>query len=221
MGCFQLDRVVKSGETSVKWQAAWGMSVEQKVLDMTLVKNYTKIDVEAAISRASGMKVDKMTSATDSHDRTFAAQGPNPYKKGTGHVFAHVATYTQRLPSGHARMAAIKSRQNNKSLWQNRNDAVDACKELLNGDKNVKDLLAKFSTPTQRATFDSPVDVKDRPVSGDYYGYDAGSSSLQKVTKAAINIYEVGGELIIFSAYPTAFAGFDDTVDLSWLFPSD
>lgn len=118
-------------------------------------------------------------------------------------------------------MAAIKTAQNNKSLWQNRNDAVDACQELLNNDDKVKGFLRKFSIPRERAKYSSPVDVKDRPVTGDYYGHAAGSSSLQKVTRASINIYGAGGELIIFSAYPTAFAGFDDTVDLSWLFPSD
>jgi hypothetical protein len=192
-----------------------------KEFDMTLEKTYSDQDVLAAISRASGMMLRSITTATDSHDRTFAAQGASPYTRGTGHVFAHVATYTQRLPSRDRDMIAIKGAQDNKSLWQSRNDAVSACKELLNGDVKVKQFLTKFSTPAQRAKYSSPVDVKNRPITGDYYGFAAGSNSLQKVTSAAINIYEVGGELIIFSAYPTAFAGFDDTIDLSWLFPGD
>lgn len=187
---------------------------------MPLLKTYTRAEVEAAIARSNGIALGDI-GATDNSNRTIAHQGASPYRAGTGHVFAHVATYTQRL-SGDAGLAAIRSRQNAKSLWQNRHDAIGACLDMLNNASAVRKMLGKFDNSVQRAKYSSPVDVKGNVLTGDFYGYPAGGTALMKVVQGAINIWEVGGSLVIFSAYPTSFVAFEEPgYNLDQLFSND
>ena len=185
---------------------------------MPLNKHYSTAEVEAAIARANGVALASI-GAADTRSRDIRAQGASPYRKGTGHVFAHVATYTQRLPSSDRTMSGIRSGQAGKSLWQNRRDCIAACTELLNNDVKVKQWLDKFDNPGPRGKRADPIDVKNRPVTGDYYGYAAGGTALMKVTTAAINLWEVGGQLVIYSSYPCGLAAYDEpALDLDALF---
>jgi hypothetical protein len=186
-----------------------------------LLKAYNYQDVEAAVAKANGRFLDDLKAGSNPDLRVYAAQGKNPYREGTGHVFAHVDTYTQRLPSKDAAMTLIRTKQvEKKSRWQNRRTALSACMELLNGDQMVRKWLKDFDTAGSKASRrPDPIDIKDRPVAGDYYGYAINEKVLKKVTKAAINIYAVGGELIIYSTYPTVLCEFQEPdLDLGSLF---
>lgn len=179
-----------------------------------LLKTYTVADLEAAMARTNGIALSDLGGSSAA--RRYSAQGSSPYVKGTGHAYAHMATYTQRLQSNDASMSRIRANQSSKSLWQNRRMAIYACMELLNRDVKVREWLKKFDDG-RRA---EPIDVKSRPLVGDYYGYKAGDSILMKVSTAAINIVSVGGELGIFSTYPCDLVGFTEPdLDMSWLFP--
>lgn len=180
-----------------------------------LLKTYSFAEVEAAFARSNAVALPNLKTGGGG-GRDYRAQGASPYRAGTGHAYAHVATYTDRLPSSDPGMSAIRSGQAGKSLWQDRRTAIYACMELLNGDVKVREWLAKFDAG-QRT---DPIDVKNRPLAGDFYGYSAGdSNNLKKATSAAINIMAVGTELGIYSAYPCNLAGFvEPALDLGWLF---
>jgi hypothetical protein len=178
-----------------------------------LLKTYTFADVEAAIARTNAISLSDLKAGND--NRNYSAQGSSPYVKGTGHVFAHVATYTQRLPSTDTGMSRIKTNQGGKSLWQNRRTAIYACLELLNKNTKVRDWLKKFDEG-KRA---EPIDVIGLPLTGDFYGYAAGETELKKATQAAINIFGVSGVLSIYSTYPTTLTTFvEPDLNLSSLF---
>jgi hypothetical protein len=178
-----------------------------------LLKTYKYEDVEAAFAKANGVSLGNLKGGNDV--RNYSAEGTSPYVKGTGHAFAHVATYTQRLPESDAGMAKIRTNQGSKSLWQNRRTAINACMELLNNDTRVREWLKKFDDNSRN----EPIDVIKRPLTGDYYGYLPASSTLMKATTAAINIFGVAGNLCIYSAYPCDMAGLTEPdLDLSSLF---
>jgi hypothetical protein len=182
-----------------------------------LLKTYKYEDVEAAFARTNGISLTGLKTGGDTA-RTYAAQGSSPYRKGTGHAFAHVATYTERLPSSDQAMQKIRANQNSKSLWQNRRTAINACMELLNGDQKVRQWLKKFDDGIRT----DPIDVIKRPLNGDYYGYRANDNLLMKATTGAINILGVSGELYIYSTYPYDMAGFiEPDINFAWLFGED
>lgn len=170
---------------------------------------YTEADVIAAIARANGQKLAQiktnapagMSEAARGKNRTIVPQGASPYTKSTGHVFAHVATFTEGSISPHK--AAIAAAQANKSLWADRRTAQAAATELMNSPQ-ARPGIEQFNTgPVPTA----PIWLKNIPLDGIYYGIDKphGESYLRKAETGSINFWITAGTLYIYSCYPDGF----------------
>jgi hypothetical protein len=186
---------------------------------------YTTTDVEAAIARANGQKLNQIKANTPSGlsgqalggARVMTPQGGMPYAKSTGHVFAHVATFTQGSVSPDK--DTVKAAQAHKSLWADRRTAIDAATELMNSPQ-AKPGIQQFAAGPAPA---SPIWLKGIPLDGDYYGYEIGKDYVRKAETGSINFWITAGVLYIYSCYPDGFvAGTKglrtDTPDLSQLF---
>lgn len=170
---------------------------------------YAEADVIAAIARANGQKLAQiktnapagMSAAARGKNRSIVPQGNSPYTKSTGHVFAHVATFTQGSISPHK--AAIAAAQENKSLWADRRTAYAAATELMNSPQ-ARPGIEQFNTgPVPTA----PVWLKKIPLDGIYYGIDKphGEDYLRKAETGSINFWITAGTLYVYSCYPDGF----------------
>ncbi len=190
---------------------------------------YTEADVIAAIARANGQKLAQiktnaplgMTDVARGKNRTIAPQGNNPYTPSTGHVFAHVATFTQGSISPHK--DAIAAAQENKSLWADRRTACAAATELMNSPQarpGIEQFNGGGAVPT------APIWLKRIPLDGIYYGIDKphGENFLRKAETGSINFWITAGTLYVYSCYPDGFvAGIpgvrgDTDVSLGFMF---
>jgi hypothetical protein len=189
---------------------------------------YTESDVTAAIARANGQKLANIRTnipAGQSQEalgksRTIVPQGGMPYAKSTGHVFAHVATFTEGSISPHK--SAIFAAQAGKSLWADRRTAIAAATELINSPQ-AKPGIQEFLTGPART---SPVWLKHIPLDDNYYGIDRphGETFVRKAETGSINFWITAGTLYIYSCYPDGFVAgvkglrVDTDVDLSSTF---
>lgn len=170
---------------------------------------YTEADVIAAIARANGQKLAQiktnapagMTQAALGQNRSIVPQGGMPYSKSTGHVFAHVATFTEGSISPHK--AAIFAAQGHKSLWADRRTAYAAATELMNSPQARPGIEQFKSGPAPTA----PIWLKKIPLDGIYYGIDKphGEDFLRKAETGSINFWITAGTLYVYSCYPDSF----------------
>lgn len=181
---------------------------------------FSRTDIEAAIARANGQKLAQIKTNAPAglsgqalgSARHMTPQGGMPYSKSTGHVFAHVATFTEGSISPDA--AAIKAAQAHKSLWADRRTAIDAATELMDSMQAKQGVQQFQNGPPPSA----PIWLKGISLDGDYYGYEIGSNYLRKADTGSINFWMTAGVLYIYSCYPDGFVagakGLRDNIDL-------
>lgn len=180
---------------------------------------YTRADVEAAIAKANGqklavIKVGGLNGADVADIRHgnagMQSQGASPYLKGTGHTFAHVSSYTQRLPATDPTMSGIAAAQAGKSLWVNRHTAIDAALELINSPQaqpGIQQCMAG-NIPASGTVW-----LKRIPLDGIHFGLEPGSKLEKQAETGSINFVVVGHSLFIYSCYPDGFAAGNKALD--------
>lgn len=188
---------------------------------------YSEADVIAAIARANGQKLAQiktnapsgMSDVARGKNRTIVPKGASPYTKSTGHVFAHVATFTHGSISPHK--AAIAAGQEHKSLWADRRTAYAAATELMNSPQARPGIEQFTNGPVPNA----PIWLQKIPLDGIYYGIDKqhGEHIPRKAETGSINFWITAGTLYVYSCYPDGFvAGIPgvrgDDVSLDLLF---
>jgi hypothetical protein len=189
---------------------------------------FSEADVEAAMARANGQQLSQiMSGALNTKEMKELGQNrvidteliqpkqkkgqPRPDKvlmpfiHGTGHAYSHVATFglgaiDPKILDSAAAAEVIKSR------WQDRRTAIAAATEMMNS-RALQKHVAKF-TGAGPIPSDS-ICVKQIPLAGVYYGYQAGDVAKTEVPrlieKGAINFCIIAKFLFIYSCYPEDF----------------
>jgi hypothetical protein len=189
---------------------------------------YTSIQVEAALARANGQTLTAIKNAALASrtpeqrgpDRSFGANTNVAYKAKTAHAYAHVATFAQGSINPVVKGMAAKQAQE-KSRWPDRRTCIEATTEVINSaaGQAIVDLFAASPAPSGPQRIGPGIALV-----GDYYGYEAGSTQLRKVSSATTCIFITAGVLYVTTTYPETFVAGplglmqEEALDLSSLF---
>ncbi|HWE99723.1 MAG TPA: hypothetical protein VG248_08000 [Caulobacteraceae bacterium] len=189
---------------------------------------YTSAEIGAALARANGQTLAMIKNAAlapqSAEDRgpsrNFGANPNHAYKDKTGHTYAHVATFSEGSLNPTVKGMAL-TQAAGKSRWQDRRTCIEGTREVVNSvaGQAVVALFAAAPAPTGPQRIGPGI-----ALTGDYYGYEAGSSVLRKISKGTTCIYIAANVLFITTSYPEEFvAGAvglrqDEDLDLSTLF---
>lgn len=185
---------------------------------MPIARQYSYAEISAAIDRANGQKLAEIkVGAVNGQEiedlaksRVVQTSGTSPYKKGYGHAYAHIDSFTQNKKS--PTNTAIAQAQDHKSRWQNKRTCIEAAMEMINRDVGVQAHLAKYDGPTPPTDLFWP---KKIPLTGSFYGVSAGEKFVRKAATGSINFMVVGFTLVIYSCYPDSFLAVTDTSDMA------
>jgi hypothetical protein len=189
---------------------------------------YTDIEIAAALARANGQTLTDIKKAAlaplsaeaRGPSRNFGVNTAKAYKDKTGHTYAHVATFSQGSLNATVKgMAVVQAQQ--KSRWQDRRTCIEATREVVNSPEGQVKVNSFAAAPVPTG----PVRIGPGiALAGDYYGFEADSTALRKISKGTTCIFITAGVLYITTSYPEEFVAGpiglrqDDDLDLSTLF---
>jgi hypothetical protein len=159
-----------------------------------VLKTYTLEEAMGAIARSNGQPLSKGPDSPQS-------RGPyNATGKKLGHEYMHRGHVDQQnRPLTHQHNNMLE-----KSRSENRLASARLTQYLLNSADGQQALarLDQANDPKLQEWL-KKVDVTDKTI----YGFEGGGDVPKQVTKAAINIRKIGGQLFVASVYPAEFAG--------------
>ncbi len=153
-------------------------------------KKYTTADVEGALFRSAGVKLDSY--AYGPATNPDPAAGFRSYKKsgkGVGHVYVHVDG-----PQAWGKGGVAK-----KSRYADRPTMIGVIVELLNHADGQAALVALDADPGSQQWLHGATVIA---VTGSWYGCGPNETTKKKIITAAINLRSHGDALFISSTYP-------------------